>query len=193
MLLRLRKHLSVPTQPAACSGSHWGRGSGCCPGLWQLSCLYRTLLWLLALPPEGEEETSSVSIAEAVKDSSRLPGYKPAWRVGLRLAKCEVFPVPEALIHYQGEWEPCVSHWPTGTYWILFRREIFYTSSGTLRSFYVSCLVLQPIFVLDVSKCPIWFVLPYFYCTTRLRFVFYILLETVKNIQIEMWFNIKYM
>lgn len=124
MLLRHRKHLSVPTQPAACSGSHWGHGSGCCPGLWQLSCLYRTLLWLLALPPEGEEETSSVSIAEAVKDSSRLPGYKPAWRVGLRLAKCEVFPVPEALIHYQGEWEPCVSHWPTGTYWILCGREI---------------------------------------------------------------------
>ena len=62
---------------------------------WALTCLAsftgHCLLHLLALPPEREEETSSVRIAKAVMDSSGLPGYRPAKESDSQLVNSEGF------------------------------------------------------------------------------------------------------
>lgn len=51
---------------------------------WALPCLAgfteHCLLYLVALPPERRKlQTSSVPVAKAVMDSSRLPGYRSEW------------------------------------------------------------------------------------------------------------------
>lgn len=177
---RVQGHTEDVVLAVALGSDSWAAFTEHCSGSWLCPQKERRKLHLFPLPRQwrilaGSQDTNLPEELDSGWQSVRFSQFQKHWYIIRESGNLVSLTDPQAPIGYSSE------------------GRFFYTSSGTLRSFYVSCLVLQPILVLDVSKCPIWFVLPYFYCTTRLRFVFYILLETVENIQIEMWFNIKYM
>lgn len=177
---RSQRHVQGHTEDmvlaVALGSDSWAAFTEHCSGSWLCPQKESRKLHLFPLPRQwrilaGSQDTNLPEELDSGWQSVRFSQFQKHWYI-IRESENLVSPTdPQAPIGYSSE------------------GRFFYTSSGTLLGFYVSCLVSRPVFVLDVSKCPIWFVLP---CTTRLRFVFYILLETVEDIQIEIWFNIKF-